>query len=229
MEARILELPTELLEKILFHAALQRGIKRAMRLRLVCKKFSNATYPALFSTHLMSRDFYCYGDGTQEWHARNQHGSKQIWHEYLTARVMTERDASFGRYIEVRRIAEAICLERGFGNTAESIQSTVKDLCWLALRHRGKDSFENDEWSRWELTKTKCLKLNPNHDLNMLSAASYCGLLPLAKRLISEGHDPRCHNYLFAPPMQIAAETGNTIMLQFFQQQLQNPTATPRL
>jgi hypothetical protein len=67
---------------ILVYAALGRGVKRASRLRLVCKTFADAVHPALFETHLMDHIPGC-PVGTIQWQLRNQHGAQKLWHEIL--------------------------------------------------------------------------------------------------------------------------------------------------
>ncbi|KAI0131840.1 hypothetical protein BJ170DRAFT_717635 [Xylariales sp. AK1849] len=53
----VLRLPQELLLNVVIAAARARGMKRAMRLRLVCKTFSNLFKGALFTTDLLDHHF----------------------------------------------------------------------------------------------------------------------------------------------------------------------------
>jgi len=209
-----MELPPEVLHIILFYAVLGRGIKRALRLRLVCKTFAGAIYPALFETHIMDH-FYSNPIGSDFWQIQNQHGADKLWHKYLVYRVMHERDATVGRFIEIRQIAQAICQET---ESVLDLHATVEALCWLALTHGTKVGPDANKWW-WPMLKES--KQRANLGLNtLLSAAAYFNLFPLAKRLVAEGHSPTSHNYLFAPPIQVAAQAGNVTMLQLFQEQL---------
>jgi len=69
-------------------------------------------------------------------------------------------------------------------------------------------------------TKTRTPKTQPNLGISLLSVATHFNLLPLIQRLVAEGHRPTSHNYLFAPPVQIAAQTGNLAILQYFQERI---------
>ena len=211
----------EVLHIILFYAALGRGIKRALRLRLVCKTFADAMYPALFETHIM--DHFCSNPiGSDFWRIQNQHGADKLWHDYLVYRVMDERDATVGRFVEIRQIAQAIC--QGTESVLD-LHATVEALCWLALTHGTKVGREFNKWW-WPVLKES--EQRANLGLNtLLSAAAYFDLLPLAKRLVAEGHNPTSHNYLFAPPIQVAAQAGNVTMLQLFQKQLPESNFEP--
>lgn len=214
----LLDLLPELLHIILFHASVGRAPKRALRLRLVCKTFAEAVYPALFETHSMDDNMWWFGDGTPLWKSRNQHGSESIWHEYLVSRVMGEQDSTLGRFVEMRQISRAILGE--MESSESDLRAIVEELCWLALRHGGEDASENPEDPHWGPTKKTTPSNRANLGLNLLSVATHFDLLPLAKRLVSKGHSPTSHNYLFAPAIQIAAQTGNIPMLLFFQEQI---------
>ncbi|RDL30379.1 uncharacterized protein BP5553_10257 [Venustampulla echinocandica] len=200
----LLDLPSEILHIILVHASLL-GIKRALRLRLVCSTFAGAIYPALFETRLMDRE---HAIGTFRWHLENQHGAEKLWHEYLVHRVMGERDPSVGRFVEMRQTAEAACRE-----TAIDLHTAVDGMCWLALRHRREE--KDREFRQWGPTRPRTANLN----LNLMAFAAYFGLRDLAEKLI-DGNLPTMHNYLFAPPMQVAAQMGNVPILHLFQEAL---------
>lgn len=235
---RFLDLPAELLHLILIQASYNRGIKRALRLRLVCKKLANAVHPALFETHLMDNKG---GEiGTYHWNDRHQHGADKIWHQYLVYRVMTEKNVRVIRYVEIRNIAEAVCREIV---NPPNLRGMVENLCWQALNHWDDDSYgrfwqgpggwdnvlqfwENDPYDTDD-TYARSVGFNyyverkdQNLGLAMLSAAAHLNLLPLAERFIDEGHKVTEHNFLFAPPIQIAAQFGNVAMLDLFQKQL---------
>jgi hypothetical protein len=200
----LMELPLELLHIILVYAALGRGVKRALRLRLVCKTFVDMVHPALFETHLM--DSSRFPVGTALWQLWNQHGADKLWHEYLVYRVVEEKDAT-------------VCQET---ENALNLRATVEALCWLVLKHGTR--YENNfyDWGPIRMEQSK-QKHKANLDLNLLSAAAHFDILPLAKRLLAEGHSPTSHNYLFAPPTQIAAQAGNIAILKLFQEQVPEP------
>jgi ankyrin repeat protein len=210
----IMELPLEVLHIILFYAVLGRGIKRALRLRLICKTFASALYPALFETHIM--DHYRSNPiGSDVWQTRIQRGAEKLWQEYLAYRVMNERDPTVGRFVEIRQIAQAVCQEK---ESTLALTATVEALCCLVLTH---GTNVGREWKKWWWPLLKGSEERANLGLNtLLSAAAYFDLLPLARRLIAEGDRPTSHNYLFSPPIQLAAQAGHVAMLQLFQEQL---------
>jgi hypothetical protein len=96
----LLGFPPEALHIILVHAALGRRLKRALRLRLVCKTFEQLVYPALFETHMLevnmlptpeekalgSRPVVLPSHGSESWHLENQHGAPQLWQRYFVFR-----------------------------------------------------------------------------------------------------------------------------------------------
>jgi hypothetical protein len=104
-------------------------------------------------------------------------------------------------------------------------------LCWLAMRH-GAKRHEQHKWGPLRMMNGPESRVawSPGKaipSLNLLSAATHFNLLPLTKRLVAEGHSPTSHNYLFAPPIQVAAQDGNVTMLQFFQAQLPESKLEP--
>lgn len=217
---KILDLPLEILHIILFYAALSRGVKRALRLRLVCKTIEGAMYPALFETHMMDY-VHTTPIGSDPWQSRHQHGADKLWHRYIVYRIMDPK-SMIGRFSEIRQIAQVIHQE---AKTGLGLQATVEALCWLALTHATQFTRNKGKWWYPNMRESKqrtVVSLN-----TLLSAAAYFDLMPLAKRLVAEGHSPTSHNYLFAPPIQVAAQAGNTTMLQLFQEHLPDPSFEP--
>ncbi|KAL7619484.1 hypothetical protein AAE478_010023 [Parahypoxylon ruwenzoriense] len=209
----LLDLSPELLHIVLIYAALGRGIKRAVRLRLVCKPFALMLYPALFETHLMD-NVPRHPLGTERWQLQNQHGAVEVWRKYLVYRCLGERDATVGRFVEIRQIAQAVCRE-----TALDLKDVIEAMCLLALSH-GMSMTDNKNSKKLGPIVIKETKPEANMGLNMLTVAAHLDLFPLAERLLAEGHSPTDHNYLFAPPIQVAAQTGNVAMLKLFREKL---------
>ncbi|KAG4425756.1 hypothetical protein IFR04_001218 [Cadophora malorum] len=141
---QLIEHPSEILHLMLLYAALNCGIKRTLRLRVVCKTFERGLCSALIETHIP--DNRC---GPCE----NAIGSK--------------------------------------------------------------------DWPKGPapppgLTKTA-----------LFSAAAHFGLLSLAKRLLDQGLSPVAHNYIYAPPVQVAAQAGNLVMVQLFRSKLSKTVFEP--
>ncbi|EPE30442.1 Ankyrin repeat-containing protein [Glarea lozoyensis ATCC 20868] len=198
----LLELPPELLHKVLYYAVLVRHVKRGLRLRLVCKFFSSATYPALFETRLLD---HFYSGVAEDWQIRNQHNAEKVWHSYLVYRTKNEADEKIGRFMEIRQVAESICKQ-----TDHDLSSTIDSLCWLAFERKASaPSFRS---GRVDLERT--------YKIHLLSAATYFNLVPFAHELLAEGSHPTDHEGLFPPAMEVAAQTGNTQLLKCFQEQL---------
>ncbi|KAI9652384.1 MAG: hypothetical protein M1829_001659 [Trizodia sp. TS-e1964] len=200
----LFDFPAELVSKILLHAVLARGITRALRLRLVCKRFSQEIKPALFESRLLD-DFYT-EKVLSDWYIENDHGASKFWHSYLVYRVQNKiAKPSQRRYLDIRLIAERVCEETG-----ADVGATVETLCWPALQQSMNPSIN----SRLENEP-------PSPDLDLLCAAAYLNLIPIAKWLLLEGHSPHSKSVLFSSPMELAAWAGNAQMLEIFQDHVQ--------
>lgn len=217
---RLLDLPMELLELVLFWAIKIRGVQRGVRLRLVCKTFDIAFYPALFETHLPDD---CQGIGTLSWRLNTQQPNiERMWHKYLVFRTMKEENPLIGRYYDLRTVAldchKEMQKEAEAGVPVPELREVVEQLCWFLLRQGV--SLRSDPQST---------EFGPNHDaigtikadgtilspgpLTLLSAAAFLNLHSLVQELLDKGHNPEEHGLLFAPAMQAAAQAGNIAML----------------
>jgi hypothetical protein len=108
---------------------------------------------------------------------------------------MDKKDATLGRFVEMRQIALAVCQEM---QNELDLRTTVEALCWLALWHGSKETTTYHDGGPM---RKKDSTHNANPGLNLLTAAAHFDLLSLAQRLLAEGHNPTSHNYLFAPPI----------------------------
>jgi ankyrin repeat protein len=212
----ILQVPTEIFHKILYHCILVRGLARGLRLKLVCKAFYHAVEPALFESRLLdlpNRDL-----PLDNWYIRRFHpnGADRVFHSYLVYRVKNETDPNVGRFTEIRDIAIRLHTELG-----ADLEKTISVLCWLALERAAVGPGDRLRWMN-------DVQMLPNQGLNLLSAAAYLNHITLAKRLLQEGHDPAAHNHLFSPPMELAAWAGDTEMLLLFQEHMPEYEALPR-
>ena len=216
----LLALPGEILHLILVQATLCRGLKRALRLRLVCKTFDKIVYyPALFDSHLLDHEHL------RRRHSRgpvytcnsHDHGVAKLWHDYLVYRVLRERDDQVGRFVELRELARTIVDEAQ--RPEWDLRHVVDELCWSALESGVKapgGPYEN--WKREEATNLdkKDLDPRPSPRLSLLAAATLFDLMPLVTKLLEEGHSPRQHCDLLPPATQVAAQAGNMAMLNLF-------------
>ncbi|PQE27072.1 glycolipid 2-alpha-mannosyltransferase protein [Rutstroemia sp. NJR-2017a WRK4] len=143
------------------------------------------------------------------WDLDNYHGPSNFWHAYLAYKVrMAEKCSSSDRHdFNLHQIAEYVCKE-----TNADMDETIEKLCWPALME-GSDRI-------WRST------ISPNEPLylglHLLGAAAYLGLIPLAQRLLREGHSliGRCYYFSHASPIELAVEGENASILQLFQEYL---------
>ncbi|PVH97224.1 ankyrin [Periconia macrospinosa] len=197
----LFDFPEEMFSKIILHASLARGVKRALRLRLVCKRFSQALPRALFESRLL--DAFNTEKILSDWVIENDHGATKLWHSYLVYRVHNEiRQPCQRRYVELRLVAQRVCEETG-----ADMETTIEALCWPALKQCTIPDINS---------KLEKEPLSPNLDL--LCAAAYLNHIAVAQRLLREGYSPHTETHLFLSPMELAAWAGNTQLLQMFQQ-----------
>ncbi|KAK8876871.1 ankyrin repeat-containing domain protein [Apiospora arundinis] len=223
----ILKLPHELIDEILYLAALCRDeepkIKRSMRMRLVCKYFAEAVYPALFRTHRLDHaihtpsDVNCYPTLRYK---QNRYGVKELWHRYLVYRVTCEKDPTVGRFVEVRDLAKILCETHA---APLGYQHVIETLCRLALDNVERGPFVFWDWgpSKWNVHRPNTNILNPliedvtpDPGLNLLAAAVRLDMPSLVKQILADGHDSAKYNFLFPPALQVAAECGNEGLLR---------------
>ncbi|PQE07487.1 ankyrin repeat-containing domain protein [Rutstroemia sp. NJR-2017a BBW] len=238
----LLDLPDELVSNVLLQAVVARGIKRALRLRFVNKRFSRDVQSALFESRLLDR-FYT-GDILNHWYTHKNQATATFWHSYLVYRVQNESTLSFPRYTDIRQAAQRVCEE-----TNADLVSTIKIICWPALI-RGTNPYTSCssqpvdwrlcttlEWVGGQLKNPPIFNLPagtrfaaysqalvksylPTPDLDLLCIAAYLNLIPLATRLIEGGVSPAGISTIFGSPMELAAWAGNAKMLENFQEHL---------
>ncbi|KAI1842890.1 hypothetical protein JX266_010908 [Neoarthrinium moseri] len=204
--AVFLDLPGELVDNVLLQAILCRGVKRGLRLRLVCKLFSDAVKPALFKSKLL--DGFNAPVVNRHWHLKPESYGWRLWHSYLTYRVKNETDPAVGRLAEIHSIAVIVHEECRSGMELDFI---IGGLCGLVLEHgRMKTGFHEG----WASARPK---ERQGHGLDLLSAAAYFNMVPLAKRLLAKGIDAAASNELLPSPARLAASAGNEHMLEILQ------------
>jgi hypothetical protein len=152
--------------------------------------FSHKIQPALFESRLLD-------DFDVEAVAPN-------W--YLVYRVQNETSPHQRRFLNIYQVSERVCEE---SSANANLVTTIETLCWPALHEAMKPS-----------TNTKIEKDPLSPGLDLLCAATYLNLIPLAKRLLQEGHRPTCESHLFSSPMRLAAWAGNADMMKLFQENL---------
>ncbi|KAH8673417.1 ankyrin repeat-containing domain protein [Xylariales sp. PMI_506] len=208
----ILDLPVEVLQKILYECILLRAPSRALRLKLVCPAFYEAFLTPLFQSRLLDENLGWGSERLFGWALRRypgRFGANQLVHSYLVYRVGNATDSRFGRLFEIQQTLDSLCAE-----TKADRDQTLSTLCWLALQTA-------PDWSSgWSGVGCKNKNQPPNPDLNLLSSAAYLNYTDLAKRLLQKGCCPAADDYLFGSPIFNAAWAGNKEMLCLFQESL---------
>ncbi|KAK6857260.1 hypothetical protein PG995_007447 [Apiospora arundinis] len=194
----LLKLPHELIDEVLYLAALCRDeepkVKRSMRMRLVCKYFAEAVYPALFRTHRLDHAIHTPSDMNSPTfrYKQNRYGVKELWHRYLVYRVTCEKDPTVGRFAEVRDLAKILCETHA---APLGYQHVIETLCGLALDNVERGPFVFWDWgpSKWNRHRPNTNILNPliedvtpDPGLNLLAAAvaAECGNEGLLRLLL---------------------------------------------
>lgn len=163
------------------------------------ERFSQEFQAAIFNSRLL--DSFSTYDVLFDWYIENDHGASRFWHSYLVYRVQNNVEPPQRRYTAIRQVAERICEETG-----GDMGATVVALCWPALQKGTAPS-----------SSSILEKEPPNPGLDLLCAAAYLNLIPIAKNLLQEGYSPHSESYLFSSPMRLAAWAGNAQMLECFQ------------
>lgn len=170
---------------------------RLTSLRL--ERFSQEVPSSIFESRLL--DSFSTWNVLSNWYIKNDHGASKFWHSYLVYRVRNNVKPPQRRYSDIHQVAKRICEETG-----ADMKATVEALCWPALQQGTKPG------SNLTLDKEP-----PNPRLDLLCAAAYLNLVPLAKQLLQEGYSPHSKSRLFSSPKRLAAWAGNALMLELFQ------------
>ncbi|KAI0508433.1 ankyrin repeat-containing domain protein [Xylaria bambusicola] len=213
----ILDLPTELFTKILVFSILarslsrqhpDRGVARALRLKLVSKAFYHAFQPALFESRVL--DDFGSGERLAPWPIRRHYGADQLWQSYLVFRVNNAVDRNVGGFVMIRETARELCKLTG-----AQYDETVAGLCGLVLDSKDICPRLFEDWG--DMFRRRVPATHPR--LNLLSAAAYFGHLDLAKQLLEDGCCPT-HDQLFPCAMHLAAFAGHTEIVLLCQEYL---------
>lgn len=202
--------PNEIIHRILYFSVLTRGLRRALRLKLVCKFFYDALQPALFESRLLDNvasDCWCGIDvAFERYNSRKSedNGADRLWHDYVVVRVNTDSNPAASRFGQVRHVAEKLA-----GETGQDLRQIILDLCWFA----------QGSWFEPSLSPERP-EGPPDPDIDLLSVATYFGYLPLVQKLLLGNSDFRDDRNLFPSPMYMAAYTGNKQLLLLFQERV---------
>ncbi|KAK4447406.1 hypothetical protein QBC34DRAFT_409971 [Podospora aff. communis PSN243] len=242
----ITELPVEILQEILLEVckcymgdckSYVRG-RRALRLKLVCKHFRETIEPVLLESRVAEfNDKTSFGTIEALPVTTYRYGVDKFMHRYVVYHTRTEQDAYRGRFVHLRKAAEAYCAETG-----ADLDHCIDEFVWLVLDraatapgertdfYHSTNTWRRNQWSTYydPLRGPYTLAFNESTyyrsefepNINLLSAAAYFNNFPLAKRLLAQGYCPTTHNELLPAPMETAAFGGNAEMLQLLQEHL---------
>ncbi|PVH97168.1 hypothetical protein DM02DRAFT_674295 [Periconia macrospinosa] len=212
---QLLDLPGEILQEILLHAVHARGVKRALRLKLVCKIFNSCIPRALFDSLLLDTFTCRYRFGKLEvrnrfQHQGDDHGASRFWHDYLVYRVEKPgADQGSSYCTSIRELA--IAYSR---STGAELKPTIRALCWMKLIQA------------WDLRQLE--KQQPNRQIPvevtrarnsspLLRAAVYLGNVAMVQKLLPElGNPPSPHSPI-SNLVFVVAWGGHVEILELFQ------------
>ncbi|KAK7954704.1 ankyrin repeat-containing domain protein [Apiospora saccharicola] len=209
----ILDLPNELLQGIIISSIDTRGVKRGLRLKLVCKRINENFVPALYASQALDR--FSARDVGRSWRVRNdRYGAGKLWHDYLVYRAIGETDPSVGRFVEIRQTAEALWARTSSssGSIGEAggdqqprprtLRDIVEGLCWVALENGTNYPGERQQWAKY----TQEPLVETNAAVNLLCAAAYFNELSVATALLEKGQSTPVHETdLFPQAIEITA------------------------
>jgi len=153
---RLLHLPLELLDMIMHHAMISRGVTIALRLRLVCSKqffplppslysrpdqyalnrlkhrtepFSYSVDRTLFLTRLL--DDKKSTEFLRRWDFRRHHyAADKLWHDYLVFRYRDKLDESIAYYVGIRENVDALAPHIDRQDNSEGSNDSVPVPTW---------------------------------------------------------------------------------------------------
>ncbi|KAK8135642.1 ankyrin repeat-containing domain protein [Apiospora sp. TS-2023a] len=221
----ILDLPNELLQGIIISSINTRGVKRGLRLKLVCKRINENFVPALYGSRALDR--FSARDVGRSWRVRNdRYGAGKLWHDYLVYRAMGETDPSVGRFVEIRQTAEALLASTSSSPSSvwegggdhqprpRTLRDIVEGLCWIALENGTSRPGDRQQWAKY----TQEPQVETNAAANLLCAAAYFNELSVATTLLEKGESTPVHEMdLFPQAIEIAAFRCHDEMLDLFQ------------
>ncbi|PVH77265.1 ankyrin [Cadophora sp. DSE1049] len=190
-----------------------------VKAHLVIETFSAAVIAALSDTRLL--DESSPGDFSKNygpWQIRNRKHLFQLFHSYLVYRVSNERSGEDNRLLEMREMATLVR-----EHATQSLSAITAKLCWLGFKYAFPIKHRKEYWKehgfviREDGRRERRVDWRPNRGLSLLTAAAYFDLVPLVSQLLTEGHAPDTHNYMFPSALEAAAWAGNNEMVQTLQ------------
>ncbi|CAO2648638.1 Nn.00g079050.m01.CDS01 [Neocucurbitaria sp. VM-36] len=212
----LLDLPAEILREILVRAVTVRGLKRALRLRLVNRLFSQEITQALLASSIPDEYIAINEIETSRWPGRSRWSETSrepeyhaFWQAYLTNRVMSQRGPLLPLLKFVHKVAEHLCKATGDRDVG-NLRNYVHNLCYWAYQMLKGTRSPRSEPPHWD---------QPHF---LLRAAIITGCSAVVEHVLN-GPDfvaaftPRCAIGEFEPwqsAVYLAAQRGHTNMLE---------------
>ncbi|ORX94428.1 ankyrin repeat-containing domain protein [Clohesyomyces aquaticus] len=189
---KLLDLPVELFQAVMAEVVLVRGLKRSLRIRIVCKLFDQEVKEAIFALRMLDNAII---------KGRDTPG---LFAPYLERRVLQRKDFDkFPRLSVIWRIAERLACKDENGSTSEmALKYYVRELCTFASmsRHRTlKDIFCQQPVEIDGIRFQQCL----------LAAACYTNKVSLVRQLLKQSTRPYPPNILFDNAVLAAVRGGH--------------------
>ncbi|KAI1366224.1 hypothetical protein F5Y08DRAFT_351692 [Xylaria arbuscula] len=232
MALTILDLSMDVFQQILFHAILVRGLRRGLRLRLVCRAFSTSIRAPLLETGLLER-FRLRFD---YWQHSDRLWADQLFHDYIQIHILKSRGRppAESYYSYWHKTAETYCQ---LTETQISVGEIIDKLCWMILKPNAYN-FRHDLSALDEFCDTNDNKkprpwrpdMNDSQSsLELLSIAAYLNDVRLAERLLSQYSILPWNSVRFNSPIYLAAYAGNTATFNLFKECAIKSGASKRL
>lgn len=211
----LVDLPPELIQSILVHAVRSRGLKRALRLRLVNSVYSrlplsvtqaNVIFLEFFSSEVIQA---LYTSKILEDLCRLPHRYPPLCLGYLQFKTLGQRGYVTAPRKVIRQIADRLCVENVIPESSvDEIRSAyIKQLCSLAFRRNNcLSSF---------FQQHRTIDDDDNAlQRHLFVAAVYTNSLSLVRRLITQGCSPWAVSSLFGLSLTAAALQGHDEILE---------------
>ncbi|KAH7408479.1 hypothetical protein DE146DRAFT_375768 [Phaeosphaeria sp. MPI-PUGE-AT-0046c] len=221
MMALLTSFPDELLLAILTEAAYVRSVKRALRLRLVCKRFANIATSAIYHSRILDT---AVTDHTER--------APEFWKDYLVYLALARNTQKNPRLRTLLRVAQYICRYRkadADGTETKSItddelKECVSELCEMMVDPTGGADIirnmvslpQNNSTAENVLATATTDNSEENveetalqFNRDLLSAAAWFGELSLAARLLKEGYNSCSGPWEFLKPARAASHRGH--------------------
>jgi hypothetical protein len=213
MVPNILMFPLELFRAVLAEVMLARGVKRALRLRFINRKYK--LFKRLHSEHSITKvaDFFDMEVIRMLHQLRLLDHCKQstsrmgsIGGDYIAQRLLCTSLPVHPRWSQIPSIAARLVCENN--KDQEQYARYVKILC-----HRAANTSAKDLAVVCGSQQYHPVDPHYNYDTNLLAAAAYLNNIAVVEKLLAQRFDQTLDEGLFGHPITCAAVAGNDSVL----------------